>query len=255
MAEESPLHPAAASDANILRMPISASQWDLLIHTQVKSFRWSTRATSAFKYAQCRNLAEVFSIPKDDWAERRQVGKKTALEIANRIKAFLKIKRLRPVHPPCDTTAIEQNIKLNKISAALAEALALGALAPVQKRVLQLRFGLSGRPPKLQVECARIMHSSRQSIFQAEKLGIGHLSGNPDILRAARIGLQDIQARLWQKMAGKTKTWIPKGHDVRELYKRAGGPESLLIRVYYGDIRKWLNKNLTATRTGWRIPV
>jgi hypothetical protein len=61
--------------ANILRTPITRWQWELLKNTPVESVRWSARATYALEGAQCKNLGDVFSIPKQDWAAMRNVGK------------------------------------------------------------------------------------------------------------------------------------------------------------------------------------
>jgi hypothetical protein len=88
-----------------------------------------------------------------------------------------------------------------------------------------------------------------------EKAGIGHLSRHPDILPVFQSELRTIQRRLWRKLAGENKTFIAKDINVRELCKRAGGPESLLIKVCFGEMRNWLNKNLAPTPKVWRITI
>ena len=255
MAEDSFLQSAAASGINILNMPISLTQWERLKKTPIESFHWSARAARALEYARCRNLADVFSIPKERWAERRQVGKLTTLEIVNRVQTFLKIKTLIPMRQPCDTTAIKNNLRGNRISGALAEAFGMAGLTSRQVNALQLRCGLAGQPPLTQKASARSMRCSSQRISQLEKSGIGRLSRHPDILPAFQAGLRTIQGRLWRKLAGKNKTIIAKDIATRELNKRAGGPESLLIKVCHGNVKNWLNKSLPSTLKGWRIPV
>ena len=91
-------------------------------------------------------------------------------------------------------------------------------------------------------------------MHQLETAGIKQLSQHPDILRAFHFGLKAIQGRLWRQMAGKNSGLIPKQIPPKELEQRIGGPERLLVMVCYGDMRKWLNKNLTSTPEGWRIP-
>jgi hypothetical protein len=245
---------AAASDSNILRMPISPARWERLKKTPIESLRWSLGAIRAMEDARCRNLADVFFIKKDDWAGRRQVGRRTSLEIAKRIQSFQKIRRIIITRPVCDTTAIEANIRENKITEALAEAFAMGGLNAAQIRVMEMRYGLSGHPPLLLRECAKITQRTRQCMFLKEKAGKRRLSNHPDILRAFQSGLKFIQGRLWRKLAGKNRTFIANGIATRQLYKTAGGPDSLLIKVSHGDIKKWLNKNLAKTSQGWRIP-
>jgi hypothetical protein len=243
---------AATSDSNLLQMPISPSQLELLKNTPVESFHWSARATHALESARCKNLGDVFSITKEGWSERRHGGKKTLTEMANRIQRFLKIKRI--LRPPCDTTAIERNFRTNQIHAALTEAFALGGLTTNEIQVLGLRYGLSGNPPLLLRECGKIMHRTRQRMQQLEIAGMGRLSRHPDIRRALQSGLQAIQGRLWRKLAGKNNLLISKEIAMQELYKRVGGPESLLVKVCHGNMRKWLNKNLTPTSKGWLTP-
>jgi hypothetical protein len=253
--EASFLLSAAASDSNLLQTPISPSQWELLKNTPVESFHWSARAAHAFEMARCKNLGDVFSITKEGGSERRHGGKKTITEMANRIQSLLKIKRpIRPTHP-CNTTAIEANIRNNKIPAALAEAFALGELTAIQIQVLELRYGLLGQPSLLLKECGKIMHGTRQCMHDGERRGKINLARHPDIRQALQTGLQAIQGRLWRQLAGKNSAFISKQTGVRELYKRVGGPESLLIKVCYADVRKWLNKTLASTSKGWWIPV
>src|ERR1017187_527402 len=93
---------AAASDSNILGMPITPAQRELLKNTPIENFRWRTMTTHAIEEARCRNLGDVFSTTKEDWTERRYVGKKSITEIANRIQKFLKIKRIIRLRRPRD---------------------------------------------------------------------------------------------------------------------------------------------------------
>src|ERR1019366_5538073 len=88
----------------------------------------------------------------------------------------------------------------------------------------------------------------------AEMGGKRRLSRHPIIRRAFRRGLRAIQDRLWRQLTGRNKSLILKSIGTRALYKRVGGPESLLIKVCYGNARNWLDKNLTATPKGWRLP-
>jgi hypothetical protein len=244
----------ASPDSNILQMPIRPAQWELLKKTPVNSFPWSVRAVHAMENAQCRNLADVFSIPKADWTKRRYVGKKCVTEMAKQIQSFLKIRRIITFRPPCDTTAIEQNLRNGQIRAALAGAFAMGGLTPNEIRVLEMRYGIAGQQPLTQTECARSLHRSRQRMRQLELGGMGRLSRHPDILRAFQNELQAIQGRLMRQMAGENNSFIPKKITMRELNKKVGGPEGLLLKVCYGNLRKWLDKNLTSTPKGWRIP-
>ena len=246
---------AAASDSNILQMPINPAQWELLKKTPIESLRWNLRTIHALEDARCRNLGDVFSITKEDWAGRRQIGMKSIKEMAKRIQSFLKIKRIKIQQPSCDTTTIEANIRKNKIPDAFAEAFSMGGLTAIQIRVLDMRYGLSGHPPLLLRECGETTQRTRQAIFIQENQGKRNLSNHPDILRAFQRGLKSIQGRLWSRLAGGDKTLISKQIPPPELAQRAGGPESLLIKVCFGDMRKWLNKNLTSTPKGWRIPV
>jgi hypothetical protein len=253
--EASFLLSAAASDSNLLQMPISPSQWELLKNTPVESFHWSARAAHAFEMARCKNLGDVFSITKEGGSERRHGGKKTITEMANRIQSLLKIKRpIRPTHP-CNTTAIEANIRNNKIPAALAEAFEMSRLTAHQIKVLELRYGLAGDAPHTLAECGRIMRRARQSMQVSEMSGRGRLSRQAAIFKAVQRGLNDIQGRLWRQLAGNNKTLIPKQIALRGLNKRLGGPERLLVKMCYGDLRKWLNRNLAQSANGWRIPV
>jgi hypothetical protein len=235
-------------------MPISPAQRELLKNTPIESFHWSTRTAHALESAQCKNLGDVFSTTKEGWSQRRHGGKKTVTEMAGRIQSLLKIKR--PIRParPCDTTTIEQKIQTMQISAALAEAFVAGGLTDAQVRVLELRYGLSGDEPHTLAECGRITQRTRQGIQTLEMDGRRHLSRHPEIIRALQYGLDDIQDLLWLKMAPNNKSLIPGEIGVRELYARAGGSESLLIKICHGDIRKWLHKNLTSIPKGWRIP-
>jgi len=254
MVEDGFILSAATSDSNILRTPISRAQWELLKNTPIESLRWRTKTIHLLEYARCRNLGDVFSITKEGWTERRLVGKKSVTEIANRIQKFLKIKRIIRIRRPCDTTAIEQKIRTNQIHAALAEAFVMGGLTAIQMKVLELRYGLTGTSPLLLRECGKIMQRTRQRIQHSEMEGQQHLSRHPDILRAFQSGLQAIQGRLWRQLTGRNKSLILKSIGTRVLYKRVGGPESLLIKVCYGNARSWLDKNLAATPKGWRLP-
>jgi hypothetical protein len=255
MVEDGFLLSAATSDSNILRMPISRAQWELLKNTPVESLRWKTKTIHLLEYARCRNLGDVFSITKEGWAERRFVGKKSVTEMVNRIQKFLKIKRIIRIRRPCDTSAIEQKIRTNHIHAALAEAFAMGGLTAIQIKVLELRYGLTGTRPLLLRECGKIMQRTRQWMQLAEMGGKRRLSRHPTIRRAFRRGLRAIQDRLWRQLTGRNKSLILKSIGTRALYKRVGGPESLLVKVCYGNARKWLNQNLTSTPKGWRLPV
>ena len=85
--------------------------------------------------------------------------------------------------------------------------------------------------------------------------GRGRLSRQAAIFKAVQRGLNDIQGRLWRQLAGNNKTLIPKQIALRGLNKRLGGPERLLVKMCYGDLRKWLNRNLAQSANGWRIPV
>jgi hypothetical protein len=98
------------------------------------------------------------------------------------------------------------------------------------------------------------MHGTRQSANDAEIRGKNHLTRHPEIRRALQSGLQAIQDRLWRKLAGKNNLLISKEIAMQELYKRVSGPESLLVKVCHGNMRKWLNKNLTPTSKGWLTP-
>ena len=175
------------------------------------------------------------------------------MEIAKRIRSLLKIKRT--IRRPYDTTAIEQNIKNNRMNAVFTEAFGICRMTPMQIRVLELRYGLSGRPPLNQTECGRKLDQTRQQIFQLDKTGREHLTQHPDIFRALQNGLKAIQLRLWRQLADKNNALISKQNRPQELEQRASGPVSLLVKVCYGDLRKWLNKNLTLTAKGWQIPV
>jgi len=202
--------------------------------------------------ARCRNLSDVFSITKEEWAERRIAGKQNVTEMANRIQKFLQIKSEKRL--PCDTTSIEQKIRTSRIPDALAEAFVMGGLTTLQIKALELRYGLSGDEPHTLAECGRIMQRKGQGIQILEMGGRRHLSRHPEIIKALQNGLDDIQDLVWLKMA-PNNTFLIRGEiGVRELYAIAGGPESLLIKLCYGDIRKWLDKNLTSTPKGWQLP-
>ena len=94
-----------------------------------------------------------------------------------------------------------------------------------------------------------------QEDFEAAMAGKRHLTSHPEIMRGFQLGLQATQARLWRRLAGKKNALISNQVALRDLYKRAGGPESLLIKMCHGDMREWLNKNLPSTPKGWLIPV
>ena len=252
-ADGSYLRSAASSDSNILRTPITEPQWEFLKKTPVETVRWSARAIRALEYAQCKNLGDVFSIPKQNWAEMRNVWRKTVRDMAQRIEALLnKNSEIRGCSNP---NTLEQKIRRNQIRTALNEAFVLGELTVVQIKVLELRYGLSGHPPLLLEECAKKMRRTKQWMQFSEAAGNRHLSRHPEIMRGFQRGLQAIQGRLWRRVAGKNNALISNQLTSRELYKRAGGPEGLLIKVCYGDMRKWLDKNLPSTPKGWLIPV
>jgi hypothetical protein len=242
-----------SSDSNLLHMPISPAHLELLKSTPVRAMRWSTRASHALEFARCKNLGDVFSVTEEGWAERRYVGEKTRMEIAERIQKFLKIKckERRKCHVP----SIEQKIRTNQIPAAMAEAFEMSGLTALQIKVLQLRYGLAGDAPHTLEECGRKMQSTRQSMQVTEMNGRGRLSRQAAIFKTVQRGLKDIQGRLWRQLAGNNKTLISKQVVSRELNKRLGGPERLLVKLCYGDLRNWVKKNLTSTSDGWRIPV
>ena len=250
---DAPRIPRISTETNLLHMRISPAQWELLARTPVEAIRWSTRAIHALECEHCRNLGDVFSVPKEVWGERRYVGKKTSAEIAKRILSFLKIRRILP--QPCDTTAIEQGFQSNQIQAALAEAFKMCGLTARQIRVLELRYGLMNQPPLTLLECARTLARTRQDIFQLESHGKLKLSRHREVLRAVHNGLNAIQGHLWHRMAGQGKLIIPKETALHDLHRKLGGPESLMVKICHGDARKWLNKNLTSTAEGWLIPV
>jgi hypothetical protein len=91
-------------------------------------------------------------------------------------------------------------------------------------------------------------------MLQLELAGMRRLSRHPDIRRAFQGGLQAMQGRLLRQIAGKNERHIPKKILMRELCKRISGLENLLVKVCYGDLRKWLNKNLTSTPDAWLLP-
>ena len=243
---------AAASDSNILSMPISALQRELLKNTPIESLHWNKKVFRALDEARCRNLGDVFSITKEEWAERRLVGKKSITEMENRIQKFLNIESEK--RRSCDTTAIEQKIRTNQIPAALAEAFVMGGLTTNEIQVLELRYGISGQVTHSLGECAKTMQRTRQRMLQLELAGMRRLFRHPDIRRAFQGGLQAMQGRLLRQMAGKNERHIPKKIVTRELCKRISGPENLLVKVCYGDLRKWINKNLTSTPDAWLLP-
>ena len=245
---------AAASNSNILSMPISPLQRELLKNTPIESLHWNKKVFRALEEARCRNLGDVFSITKEEWAERRLVGKKSITEMENRIQKFLKIKRMTRLRRPCDTTSIEQKIRTNQIPAALAEAFVMGGLTTNEIQVLELRYGISGHVTHSLGECAKMMERTRQRMLQLELAGMRRLSRHPDIRRAFQGGLQAMQGRLLRQIAEKNERLIPKKILMRELCKRISGPENLLVKVCYGDLRKWLNKNLTSTPGAWLLP-
>jgi hypothetical protein len=131
----------------------------------------------------------------------------------------------------------------------------MGGLTAVQIKVLELRYGLSGHPPLLLIECAKKMHRTKQWMQHSEMAGKRHLASHQEIMRGFQRGLQAIQARLWRRLAGKDNALISNQVALRDLYKRAGGPESLLIKVCHGNVREWLNKNSPSTPKGWLIPI
>ncbi len=244
---------AADFRGNILRTPITQSQWEFLKTIPVEAVGWSARASRALEYAHCKNLGDVVSIPKQDWATMRNVGKTTVREITNRIQA--RMIKDDETSSSCISSTIEKNIRNNQMRAALIEAFAIGGLTTVQIKVLELRYRLSGHPPLLLTECAKKMRCTKQWMQYSEMAGKRHLARHPEIIRAFQRGLQVIQSRLWRRLAGKNNALISNQITMRDLYQRAGGPESLLIKLCYRDVREWLNKNLTSTPKGWLIPV
>jgi len=99
------------------------------------------------------------------------------------------------------------------------------------------------------------MRRTKQWMQYWEANGKRHLANHPEIIRAFQRGLQAIQGRLWRRLAGKNNALISNQVALRDFYKRAGGPERLLIKVCHGNVREWLNKNLTSTPKSWLIPV
>jgi hypothetical protein len=150
---------------------------------------------------------------------------------------------------------IEQNIQSNQVRLALAEACVRCGVRPKQKAVLDLRYGLFGQPPRLWLECARITRRTLTNVTTLARCGERKLSQNPDNLRVLQCGLRAIQHRVWRQMAEANSSLIPKTLSRRELCRRAGGPETLLIRVCHGDMRTWLDQTLASTPEGWQIPM
>ena len=158
-------------------------------------------------------------------------------------------------HADLKITTMEQNIQTNQMRLALGEAFVRCKSRAKQQRVLDLYYGLSGQAPRSLAECARITRRTVSNVSAHVRFGERSLSKNPDIQRAFQGGLRAIQPRVWRQMAEANSNLIPKTLHLAELYRRAGGPESLLIRVCHGDVRTWLDETLTGSPEGWRIPM
>jgi hypothetical protein len=127
---------------------------------------------------------------------------------------------------------------------------------PMWIQVLELRFGLTGKPALSLAECGRVFHLTRQRIQQIEQAGIKKLARHQDIRRAFQSGLKAIQGQLWVKMTDKNRGIISNQIVPWKLKQKVGGPESLLVKVCYGDLRKWLKRNLPGmTGGGWTAPL
>jgi hypothetical protein len=150
---------------------------------------------------------------------------------------------------------LQDHIQKGRFDRLLAEVFVLGGLSPRQVRVLELRYGLAGRPLLTVAKCAGRLQLTTQRIYHLEGAGLRRLADNPDILRAFHGGLLGIQNKIWQRLAGQSSGQLYQESWTGELARRIGGPETLLIKVCHGNLRQWLDANPAATGPGRPMPV